>query len=74
MPAGTEYDDARGFIGFWMFMGAIALAMRIRSVAHVAPRRNQLRYFAPAASSSSRVRSTSARTASRSTFFSRCWV
>jgi hypothetical protein len=26
MPPGVEYDDARGFIGFWMFMGAIALA------------------------------------------------
>jgi hypothetical protein len=26
MADGPAYDDARGFIGFWMFMGAIALA------------------------------------------------
>jgi len=26
MPAGPAYDDARGFVGFWMFLGAVALA------------------------------------------------
>jgi len=29
MAAGAEYDDARGFIGFWMFLGIVALASAI---------------------------------------------